>query len=115
MSHPNASKMVEKIDGNNSNIDASPDSEHSDVIEQKRPNVTIVGMFAKTISAKVCWQDQSAECNARMDALINLFAIGRLPLWLVNQPEFRQFCAILDPKFTLPRMYILYSSFSSSL
>ena len=36
-SHPDASKIVEKIDGNNSNIDASPYSEHSDVSEQKDP------------------------------------------------------------------------------
>ena len=36
-SHPDASKIVEKIDGNNSNIDASPYSAHSDVSEQKDP------------------------------------------------------------------------------
>ena len=114
-SHPDASKIVEKIDGNNSNIVASPDSEHSGVSEQKRLHVTIVRMFAKTISAKICWQDQSVEYNARINALINLFTIGRFPLRLVDQPEFWQFYAILDPKFTLPRMYILYSSFSSSL
>lgn len=48
------------------------------------------------------WGIGSVEYSKREDALVSLFVETGLPTRLCEQPAFKKFCGVLDPKFKVP-------------
>ncbi|MGH0174910.1 UNVERIFIED_CONTAM: hypothetical protein FKN15_069316, partial [Acipenser sinensis] len=48
------------------------------------------------------WGIGSVEFSKREDALVSLFVETGLPTRLCEQPAFKKFCGVLDPKFKVP-------------
>lgn len=63
---------------------------------------TISQVLAKP-TRSITWPVDSFEHSNRQQALMKMFSTTGLPNRLVDNTEFRKFCASLDPKFALPR------------
>jgi hypothetical protein len=68
-------------------------------------------MFMKP--KKTVWQQYSHEAGKRDTALANLFIGTQLSTQLVTYTEFQEFCAVLDPKYTVPGIKYFFTPAST--
>ena len=100
-------KIVEKSDEDNKrqNSTASAGVEAQSTLNQFQSRFSsnssqgIMCMFKTTVQ----WSEESLEYKFRLQTLIDLFILARLPVSLVDNPAFRSFYTALEPKFPLPR------------
>ena len=69
---------------------------------------SLISLFGNGKFSQSRWLEESSEYLACIHALMDLFASARLPISLIDQPDFRNFCSLLDPKFQLPRQYFYF-------
>lgn len=49
------------------------------------------------------WTEESNDYQIRLQSLVDVFVSARLLIHLIDNSEFRSFCAVLDPKLQSPR------------
>lgn len=62
------------------------------------PSITIAAAFDRTQQ----WPENSSEANSRKKALTNMIIASNMPMNVLSNEGFKEFCRKLDPKFRLP-------------